>query len=739
MSLFSQIWNYLTKNRRTIITILFALVYIYWSIDNSFAGEGDTPGITNASKDNNWLVIALNSILKMAAMLLWMLTFLIWLFLNPEWTSWSFLGLLDPLKTMWILISNIVYFVFAFLFIWIAFMNIIWKWENYQLKQAIPKFIVWILIVPFSWFIVQFVVSLSNVLTITVLTLPYDTFKWTDFFSDEKLESIKFCDRYKFEMWETKVNEKWEIQLPITCIWNQEGVSLKDFVSAEDSKTIYGIISFYTYWVMSLDSQWAIFQQDLKTINNIINLSVKLIFDMIFVLVYLILLVALALALFVRWVMLWLFAMFSPVFWLLYFFKKPWEWFWEWSSKSFNILQMVKLAMVPVYVAWALSFWLLFIFIAWNWIDKAPSDAALKMKNWEASIWKVTFEITDWSIWDQNSPSKKLINWFQNTLWQLLLQLLWLWILWMAVMAALHSSEITNSVTHPIAEFGKSIWDLIKKAPTYAPILPGWVSAQWISKIWKTFESIPEQRLNKNMADPINKIQQKFWISTVDAHDMAEFRNKMTNWIENLPEFNDLRKMYLDWVEKLWHNNPQVQEMRNSFIEALKSPHLSSGVKSEISRITWVSDLSKLTSDLRDVNSNKVLMMTPSEVEASKLAVANTWWQFKNPMWSSSWGWGNNSPIVNTISWVTWNSTTININSLNAGTTIPPISITKGTNWKLSTWLDNIVKWFQDWGYSQKHNEAEFRKTLKETLLLHDDDVNSVISKLGSWFFNTQP
>jgi Na+-transporting methylmalonyl-CoA/oxaloacetate decarboxylase gamma subunit len=46
-------------------------------------------------------------------------------------------------KEVWIMVSNIVYFVFAFILIWIAFMNIIGKnADQYQLKQALPKFIV---------------------------------------------------------------------------------------------------------------------------------------------------------------------------------------------------------------------------------------------------------------------------------------------------------------------------------------------------------------------------------------------------------------------------------------------------------------------------------------------------------------------------------------------------------------------------------------------------------------------
>jgi F0F1-type ATP synthase membrane subunit a len=49
----------------------------------------------------------------------------------------------NMLKDLWLYVSNVVYFIFAMLFIWIALMNIIGQdGDNYKLKQAIPKFIV---------------------------------------------------------------------------------------------------------------------------------------------------------------------------------------------------------------------------------------------------------------------------------------------------------------------------------------------------------------------------------------------------------------------------------------------------------------------------------------------------------------------------------------------------------------------------------------------------------------------
>ena len=127
-----------------------------------------------------------------------MVTAFITMFLYPGWVNGTLFGLQDYLRIMWILVSNVVYFVFAFILIAIAFMNIINKGEGvWELKQAMPKFIVGVLIVPFSWFFVQFVLSISAILTVGVLTLPYDAFQGESLLqeaiSDTEIGAEKIC------------------------------------------------------------------------------------------------------------------------------------------------------------------------------------------------------------------------------------------------------------------------------------------------------------------------------------------------------------------------------------------------------------------------------------------------------------------------------------------------------------------------------------------------------------------
>jgi hypothetical protein len=67
----------------------------------------------------------IKSVLAIASSFIAMLTALISLLLNPGWINGTIFGFDIYLKEIWILISNIVYFIFAFILIAISFMNIV--------------------------------------------------------------------------------------------------------------------------------------------------------------------------------------------------------------------------------------------------------------------------------------------------------------------------------------------------------------------------------------------------------------------------------------------------------------------------------------------------------------------------------------------------------------------------------------------------------------------------------------
>lgn len=77
---------------------------------------------------------------------------------------------------LWVTISNITYFIYAILLIFIALATIFGK-ENYGYKAMLPKLALGILMVPFTWWFVQFTISLATIVTASVISIPDEALK----------------------------------------------------------------------------------------------------------------------------------------------------------------------------------------------------------------------------------------------------------------------------------------------------------------------------------------------------------------------------------------------------------------------------------------------------------------------------------------------------------------------------------------------------------------------------------
>lgn len=96
-----------------------------------------------------------------------------WL-LSPDWTSGDLFGLRDPMYKLWVTVSNILYFVYAIILLMIAIGTIFGN-EKFSYKVMLPRLALGILMVPFSWWFVQWTISLSTLMTASVMTIPYET------------------------------------------------------------------------------------------------------------------------------------------------------------------------------------------------------------------------------------------------------------------------------------------------------------------------------------------------------------------------------------------------------------------------------------------------------------------------------------------------------------------------------------------------------------------------------------
>ncbi len=96
-----------------------------------------------------------------------------WL-MSPDWTSGDIFGLRAPMYSLWVTVSNIVYFVYAILLILIALGTMFGK-DSFSYKVMLPKLALGILMVPFTWWFVQWTISIASVVTSSVITIPAET------------------------------------------------------------------------------------------------------------------------------------------------------------------------------------------------------------------------------------------------------------------------------------------------------------------------------------------------------------------------------------------------------------------------------------------------------------------------------------------------------------------------------------------------------------------------------------
>lgn len=571
------------------------IILIFWEI--SFA-HTDTPTTTGTSQENqeeaNSLKTLVGMFFKFIAMILAALTGMVWFFLTPEWINGELFHLGAMLKYIWIMVSNVVYLIFAILLIVIAFMNIIWKWEGtWELKQALPKFIVGVLIVPFSWFFVQLILSVSSVLTISALTLPLDAlaevkkdFWWKEISSalNSKDESNsdkkqkKICQHHILYMG-SKSDDSSETGTDTTkglfeCAQTKEEqltfVEIIENFSKSDS--VYGIMYLYTYGIMDLDDVDILSLQELagklqgdgevngtSIIATLSDLTFKVIFNLAFLIVYLVLLSALFIALFVRGILLWWYVMLSPFFGLSYFLWKDVGW------EKFSVKEFISLALVPVYVSLALSFGLLFLYMAGqSAIFKAPV-----IKDANGEIIKPSSKL---SIGNAFSLEIKWTGWDNalSDIGEIIMKMFGLVILWMWVMTALKQSQITAQIISPIEQFGTQVWSLVAKSPMYAPIIPGWAAG---TQSIASMTQVAQKWVSYYQQKPNERAEKFLWETELFGRtgDRKVLSDAMRNYGKLIDNNSAATQKWLEHFNKILYSGASAKTLLNDsgFIDKL--------------------------------------------------------------------------------------------------------------------------------------------------------------------------
>ncbi len=612
-----KISNFLVKNRKKIIFYSFFILFIFIVFHNSsfatvVASTTQTASDTwVVNSDTNKRLKIWNSIVASIASVLGVFTYLVTLLLDPKFISGELFGINNKLHELWILMSNIVYFIFAFILIWIALMNIIWKGDKWELKQALPKFIIWVLIVPFSWFFVSLIISLSNILTFAALSLPAETF--TDY--KNTINSIEIPNKCYLNLKSNSKEDKWWFY----C----EDSTISLWSLTENS--IFWLVSAYTNGLLKVDSLSRVSKSQVwKAIESLEDLIIYILFSGIFILIYFILMMALAIVLLVRVIWLWIYMALSPLFWLAYFF-------WKDSNseifKKINVTEFIGIAMVPVYTTLALSFWFLFLSMTMTWLEgmndqwKANNawvsqkysldENGITLKLWEKEK-KVRLEVIWWAFSQLSSGISKyggdFINWTFGFIWAIFMNIFWVVIFRIAIMAALQSSSITKEVITPIKQFGESVWDLVKKSPTYAPIFPGGKSMTELSQAAATVQSSIHSSITSKWSD----FWKQFLPDSMKWWSAADMRT-INEWYKTADFNRDIQwaQTYFDkvtWKVKNIEATMADSAQRKEFVEM-------------IARIFWEENAKKIEK-LRD--DKKIAQALRNEMDQSKMT---QWWR----------------------------------------------------------------------------------------------------------------
>lgn len=481
-----------------------------------------------------------NTAIDTLNMLLWVVTVVVspailfagWL-MSPDWTSGDLFGLRTPMYALWVTVSNIVYFIYAILLILIA-LGTMFGQDKFSYKVMLPKLALGILMVPFTWWFVQWTISIATVVTASVITIPAETMKW---------------DAAKNGAWWTNKSIPTKIVISETGTGWYKNDSVTEYISPETyltkSSWMYGYMMVYAYSIFKFDQV-----KQLNGPSDVIKAWAWIVHQSVIAaimfIVFGLLTMALIAMLLVRAIKLWVYAIFSPLF--TFRFVAGWNLMWG-ADESFTIKEFIGLAFVPAIVWLTLSFGLILI----NAVSSGKMDTAPGTPPCSESLIKNTGCVL-WSIMGskENSITRKIANpdtpeattinsitmgWITVEFkWKagaaqpakdaasassamsvldsaggifgtLIIDIIALVFIWMAFMAAKNVSKAVSMAVEPFEKIGKQVWGLAQSIPKYTPIPGLGMSMSGVEKgIGKVEQWFKDNRANKDAASPLGKL-----------------------------------------------------------------------------------------------------------------------------------------------------------------------------------------------------------------------------------------
>lgn len=473
----------------------------------------------------NTLVAGVNIVLSILTIIVSPAIMLASWLMSPDWTAGEIFGLRPVLHDLWITVSNITYFIYAILLIIIALATI-FNSEHYGYKAMLPKLALGIIMVPLTWWAVQFTISLATYVTAVAISVPAEAVaKFTQEDSWWEKDTIPTKISYRNNSYYSdSVNLSKDNNMEILC---KNGLSCTSpsKITANTSG-LFSPLMIYSFWVFKIQNVKLLTTDPLYPIKWIIQIVHQWIIGAIMFIIYGLLVLALIFVLLMRAMKLWMYAMFSPLFTIKYVL---WEKaFWDADKDgSFTITEFIGLAFVPAVISLALSFWLIVIAalqspLSWNGavnennkcegeictIKIGEKDLIQSRKTadgkWTETV--ISFGWLSYTFEGSVEWGEKVMPWINSALsatwnifWTIILDIIALVFVWIAFMAGKSVSKAASKAIEPFENMGKKIGELGMSLPKYAPIPgTGGLSMKWMDSLaWDLKSNIESSWIKK--------------------------------------------------------------------------------------------------------------------------------------------------------------------------------------------------------------------------------------------------
>jgi hypothetical protein len=522
---------------------------------------GITPDTAKPANQSAEFQKMLQSLVNGLNIFLWLLTAIVspaimlagWL-MSPDWTSGDLFGLREPMYRLWVTVSNIVYFVYAVMLILIA-LGTMFGQEKFSYKVMLPKLALGILMVPFTWWFVQWTISISSVVTASVITIPAETMASLD--TDKKWwMSIPSIPK------EITIDERSTKSPDATKIWCGENgancIAPIDVINKASG--MYGYMMVYAYSVFKFQEVREIktFTDGVASLADIVHQW--LVASLMFI-VFWLLTLALVSILLVRAIKLWAYAIFAPLFTFQFVAGSVGT-----DKDMFSIKEFIGLCFVPVVVGLTLSFGLIMIsavssgkaMSGWKECTKAMiegdgctlitiagNDANTISRRIDTSSGRTTVNTIKFggitTIMKGKAGAAKdaaveagsastvmsVLNSAWGILGTLIVDIIALVFIWLAFMAAKNVSKAVAGAIEPFEKIGSQVGNLAKSLPKYTPLpIPGgsvaglWMTADLAKSKFETAMRAKEEKSIGKMFPGLVE-----WL--IKAEDMAKLEKTM--------------------------------------------------------------------------------------------------------------------------------------------------------------------------------------------------------------------